>query len=448
MSMKSDTNVVDRPAAVQPLEERRLLAGFDTSFNFQPKGTAPSGYIADTGGEYSEKNGLTYGWDKDNSKFVHDRHTKAINRYDKLAFMGIGNSATQWEVEVPNGLYRVKILAGDARFTNSRYAFDVEDRTVLNRAPNKASKWRKGEGLVYVADGKLTVTSASNAINNKINSINIQQVDPHVTGNDIVNPFSMNAIQNNEMAYGLAEPLLDDLGTKVVKVIYDVEDWNEDVRTWDVKNLAKYKKAGYSTFVLFFTEKVPTVQQATAFWQRLVDHPGFTDVVDFWQPGNEPNITRFWEGTTQQVITRLMQPAYEVLHPLGEVVVGTPASFDVGYAQQLESFGYSDYCDYAGFHPYGFNAQQVIDRLAGAKAAFGGMPIIASEWSIDMNGQSDSSWAAALETAIAGIRDVGYLNFYYALGTGTSRVGPAGVFDFLTQERNGEFYDVIKDSMI
>ena len=76
------------------------------------------------------------------------------------------------------------------------------------------------------------------------------------------------------------------------------------------------------------------------------------------------------------------------------------------------------------------------------------MPIIASEWSIDMNGQSDSSWAAALETAIAGIRDVGYLNFYYALGTGTSRVGPAGVFDFLTQERNGEFYDVIKDSMI
>ena len=54
----------------------------------------------------------------------------------------------------------------------------------------------------------------------------------------------MNAIQQNELPTGSAIPLLKDLGTKVVKVLYDV-DWNAtSVSAWDVKNLTKYKKAG------------------------------------------------------------------------------------------------------------------------------------------------------------------------------------------------------------
>ena len=65
-----------------------------------------------------------------------------------------------------------------------------------------------------------------------------------------------------------------------------------------------------------------------------------------------------------------------------------------------------------------------------------------------MNGSSDAAWSQAIATAAAGIRNVGYLNFYYALGTGDSRVGPSGVFNVDTFEPNGPYYTVIKGTMI
>jgi hypothetical protein len=436
---------------VDTLEPRQLLAdaaaGFNANFNFQPRGETPSGWVADTGAKFSQQDELTYGWNADNGRHMSNRRTQAKLRYDTLAFMGIGASATRWEVQVPNGLYRVKVMAGDARYTNSRYAFDAEGSTILDRRPNKANRWRKGEGTVWVSDGKLTLTSAAGAINNKICSLEVQQIDPNVSGTDIVNPVANASIVVNRMTPGDAIPLLKELGVKNVKLWYAANDGYDALPTAAaIDTITAYKDAGFSTTVTVGLKTVGTYAEAKTFFERLAAAPGATDAVDFWEIGNEPNHPRFWNGTANEFVQNLLRPAYEVLSPLGEPVIGGGATWDVGYCAQLQSLGYSNYCDYAGFHPYANTAAEAIERAVGAKAAFGGKPMIITEWNISGNPSNLKAWANEVRQVPEGLAKVSYLNFYFSLQVSISQTGPAGVYD-ADLKPNGEFYDVIKDAI-
>src|SRR6185369_10748828 len=123
-------------AAVQELEARTLLA-FTALVNFQPSGTpVPAGYVADTGAVYAARNGLTYGWDADNSANTRDRNSAASldQRYDTLIHTQVNGSRT-WEMAVPNGDYVVRLVSGDAGYINSTYMFNVEGVLAMNATP-------------------------------------------------------------------------------------------------------------------------------------------------------------------------------------------------------------------------------------------------------------------------------------------------------------------------
>jgi uncharacterized delta-60 repeat protein len=109
------------------------------------------------------------------------------------------------------------------------------------------------------------------------------------------------------------------------------------------------------------------------------DHTSATKVVDFWEIGNETNLGRYWPvdatlpgmGVTEELnsyVDHDLIPAYDVLHPLGEPVIGAglgSGTFDEFNALNNEPGArhhqYSDHCDYLNFHPYGLLGSPFAD---------------------------------------------------------------------------------------
>ena len=174
---------------IESLEDRRLLS-VSVNVNFQPSGAAvPAGYLADTGAVYASRgNGYTYGWNVANSSLTRDRNSSlsADQRYDTLIHLQkapVTNGI--WEIALPNDTYKVHLVSGDAAAFDSVYKIDVEGTLAINATPTSANRWAEGTVTVVVADGKLTVKSASGAVNAKLNFIDIQSVTPQppvVTG--------------------------------------------------------------------------------------------------------------------------------------------------------------------------------------------------------------------------------------------------------------------------
>jgi glucose/arabinose dehydrogenase len=151
-----------------------LLQGFTARVNFQPTFSAiPADYVADTGATYANRsNGFIYGWNANIAANAIDRNNTSDQRIETLIQAQAGGSFT-WEIAVPNGKYAVHVVAGDPSATNSVYRFNVEGVLVVNGAPTASRKWIDGTTVVTVTDGRLTLTNASGASNNKICYIDI-----------------------------------------------------------------------------------------------------------------------------------------------------------------------------------------------------------------------------------------------------------------------------------
>ena len=153
---------------------------FAVKVNFQPKGSPlVDGYVPDYGHVFTEHaSGYSYGWNVDVSQTARDRKTAADGRYDTLMHTQLYGQAT-WEIAVPEGQYDVRIVAGDPSHSDSVYHFDVEGYfVVVNGAPTKAQRWVEGTAYtvqVFATDGRLTITNGTNASNNKIAFVEIQQ---------------------------------------------------------------------------------------------------------------------------------------------------------------------------------------------------------------------------------------------------------------------------------
>lgn len=432
-----------RSVTVESLEDRRLMAiaPFEAKVAFAPKDSpTPGGYVADTGKPFAAQNGLSYGWEKSNVGYTIDRHTSAKQRYDGLAYLGNGESAATWEIEVPDGLYEVQVMSGDAKYTNSRYHVMAEEQTVVSSKPNKARPWRSGTTLVYVADGRLTLTAGATAVNNKINSVSIRQVDPHVTGQDIVNPFANAGVVQNEVDTDVAIPTMKTLGMKTVRLWYDVKDWGDGPDRKFLKLFKEHHQAGFAVVAIFDTPGLPKAYEVREFFERMAADAMAVESIDYWQLGNEPERSPFWKGTLQQYVDRVMKPAYEVLSTIGEPTIGAGPSYDVNKAQELVDAGYLNYCDYAGFHPYGPSANDVIQRATAAKAIFGGKPLVVTEWNVQFQSDPDV-WAEQVRLASIGLAQIAYMNFYYALSTTQTGVGKGGLIEE-DGTQNGPFYAV------
>src|SRR6185436_14333076 len=95
-------------------------------------------------------------------------------RYDTL----VQFAGKSWDLAVPNGTYAVHVVAGDPSYNDSVYKIDAEGVRIVDGTPTVANRWIEGTSLVTVADGKLSIISASGSANNKICFIEVTAANP------------------------------------------------------------------------------------------------------------------------------------------------------------------------------------------------------------------------------------------------------------------------------
>ena len=78
------------------------------------------------------------------------------------------NPNAAWEIAVPSGSYRVRVVAGDPVSNNGVYKVAVEGVLTVNGTPTPAARWVEGTATVTVTDGRLTISSSAGASNNKL----------------------------------------------------------------------------------------------------------------------------------------------------------------------------------------------------------------------------------------------------------------------------------------
>jgi fibronectin type 3 domain-containing protein len=163
-----------------PSETSATPQAFTAHINFSSNTTqVPTGYINDIGLAYGDRgNGLTFGWNIDNTANARDRDASNSpdERYDSFNHMQKPSDPNAfWEIAVPNGTYSIHLAAGDPLAIDSVFAIDAEGILVLSGTPTNANHWVEATATVTVTDGRLTISNAPGAINNKIDFIDITQ---------------------------------------------------------------------------------------------------------------------------------------------------------------------------------------------------------------------------------------------------------------------------------
>lgn len=177
----------------------------NVNINFQPAAvTVPAGYLVDSGAAFGDRgNGWSYGWSSTNNE-TRDRNAARSpdQRYDTLNHMQ-NSTSVKWEIALPAGSYRVHLVAGDAGYYDSVFKIAVEDTLAIDAIPNTNTRWAEGTVTVAVTDGRLTVSNAPGASNNKINFIEIAAVEESTPVNTSATPTpDVNLITNVSAATG------------------------------------------------------------------------------------------------------------------------------------------------------------------------------------------------------------------------------------------------------
>ena len=151
----------------------------------------PEGFLADQGEVFGPRtNGLTYGWSADNRNYMRDRRDwknsklKSPGRaHDFLAYLDHEkmSAPVSWELALPHGEFRVRLVAGDLQRYDSIYAFKAENTVVVDGVPDTNKRWLEGAAVVAVQDGRLTVANAPGASNNKLCFIEVTEVETLLT---------------------------------------------------------------------------------------------------------------------------------------------------------------------------------------------------------------------------------------------------------------------------
>ena len=145
--------------------------------NFQPAGSEPAyDYLVDSGAAFAEHGNLQYGWNIDTSVATRERNSSLApdQRYDTLIHMQKPeNPNAVWEIAVPNGRYSVHVAGGDPTFYDGLMSTAVEGVVAYEQGLSTANPFVEATVVVEVTDGRLTLTSGPNAVNNKIVFVNI-----------------------------------------------------------------------------------------------------------------------------------------------------------------------------------------------------------------------------------------------------------------------------------
>jgi beta-galactosidase len=147
--------------------------------NFETTSTiTPSGYKADKGNVYGDRgNGLTYGWNEDNTVNARERSLAPDKAFDTFNHLQPGDEEYSWEIAVNSGTYAIYVACGDPAYFDSHHKLAVENKTVIDGIPSASSPWLTAMDTVVVNDGKLTVRAAAGGINTKINFLHLTRID-------------------------------------------------------------------------------------------------------------------------------------------------------------------------------------------------------------------------------------------------------------------------------
>lgn len=150
------------------------------NFTHPTTGEAVDGYVPDTGLLFGDRGGgRTFGWNIDNTVSARDRDAgnSPDERYDSFNHMQKPeNPNAVWEVAVPNGTYLVRVVSGDASNFDSNFQVNVEGVLTVSGQATTEARWVEGSARVTVTDGRLTVSNAAGASNNKVCFIDVDKV--------------------------------------------------------------------------------------------------------------------------------------------------------------------------------------------------------------------------------------------------------------------------------
>ncbi|HEX8324113.1 MAG TPA: kelch repeat-containing protein [Tepidisphaeraceae bacterium] len=227
----------------------RAANDFSVRINFAPE-SAPDapGYRIDYGAEYGRRsNGLTYGWNRDKrSDTSYEQSEYDTVRGDaRIAFY----SGDSWSIAVPDGWYAVRALSGDPFTLEADYRLNVEGQPLLKGKPYPGFPFIEGLTTVKVTDGRLTVTSAPRAAENRLNAIQIAATDPPTAV-----PAGVNISWTRD----------DSVRSPVARVESAV------VRMGDLLVVM----GGFTDQYLAATRRVDVLNTKTGEWTRWADLPG------------------------------------------------------------------------------------------------------------------------------------------------------------------------------
>lgn len=294
----------------------------------------------------------------------------------------------------------------------------------------------KGDNVPVQLDNgnyKLTLTS-DQSISTVVNFVVNASVPPIPPTQGV----KMGIVTGTSAGVNKYKPVFDDLNIKGIRCWFGV-DWNKQPTSKDFQEFKAFKDAGYEIVLCFATPKVPTASQAkTWFTNALAASNG---IIDYWEINNEPNLPKYWEGTLGQYISNLLIPAYGVLHPANQKVIGGTISEKVESVKSLIDLGLLKYCDIVGFHPYGANTTEQVTRVKQVHDMIGQTPMYITEWNI--HGATFSTWAKSLQPILDGVRPYVSAVYYYRSIAQGLYAGKAGVInsDFT---KNEPFYSAVK----
>jgi hypothetical protein len=192
-------------AALQTTDPGTLApsgAAFEVHLNFQrlidpdPGEFEGYDYLPDGGAPFADRgNGYSYGWNVDNESESRNRNSirSPDERYDTLTHTHDEDDTRTWEIAVPAGDYYVRLVSGDPSYTDSVYKINVEGVLTVDGTPSFGHHWIEGATTVSVSDGRLTITNAAGAVNNKIcfvdifpaNQVSVTSVDKSLDAEEV-----------------------------------------------------------------------------------------------------------------------------------------------------------------------------------------------------------------------------------------------------------------------
>src|SRR5205085_2890824 len=149
--------------------------------------------------------GLSFGWDADNTANARQRHNSGSPNalFDSFNHMQKNGVNRKWEIAVPNGLYQVTLAAGDPDAIDSIYKMNLEGTLALSGTPSGNAHWITRTLNVQVNDGRLTLTNAIGAKNNKIDFITIKAAPIGATAGPVTGDTPVNLLLSPAIVTGV-----------------------------------------------------------------------------------------------------------------------------------------------------------------------------------------------------------------------------------------------------